>query len=230
MVRNWILPSAALATLLAGNSASIAADPPPARLGFSGGTADSGTANLLGKGTAATAARAADTEPTWYHGYRRGFYHGFYAGFGYSYGYAVPYAASYPYAVSYYTPAYVSPAYVAPAYAAPAYAAPAYVPPAVGFYGRFGRFALGIGVNGVALDVAAPAIPLAVPGAVSPAVPPLAQPAVPVVPAIPVPMPKPDPAGPSGQAVPGLPAPGLPVSLPKAVPAKPYTYKGYGEK
>jgi hypothetical protein len=222
MVRNWIMPGLALAALLAANPTAPAADP-----------IDGSTSTLLGKGTAAAAARAADTEATWYHPYRRGFYAGFYAGVGYPYGYAVPYAVGYPAAVTYYTPAYIAPTVVAPMYVAPAY-----VPPVVGFHGRFGRFAVGIGVNGVAVDVTAPAIPLSVSGS-APAV--VTQPAQPAplpapapginnpVPGIPTPMPM-QKQDPSGQVLPNLTGPGLPVSLPKPPASKPYAFKAFGEK
>lgn len=196
---------------------ATADDKTPARSGFSGGASTTDASTLVGKGTAASAARAADTEMTWYpgyyRGYRRGYYNGFYAGFGAPWVY--PYAAAYPYSVGYY--------------------APYYIPPAVGFYGRIGPVALGIGINGAAVDVAAPAVPLGAPGGA-------ALPAAPQPggnfrydggPANPVPLPKQDPNGPNTQAVPVLPpSPGLPVSLPRpaAPAAKPYTYKGYGEK
>jgi hypothetical protein len=213
------------AMLVAGNVAT-AGDNVPAKSGLSNSPVKAATVTLGGQGTAAAAKAAPDSELAWYHGYYRGYRRGFYNGY---YGGAVGYYPPvYPYGVSYY--------------------APAYYPPAVGFYGRFGRVGVGFyPIAGNGSDASAPAVSLNLAAsnamAQRPYQPTPIQAPTPSTPSgvyrydggplNPVPLPKQDPAGPNGQATPTLPwDAGLPVSLPKkpVTPAKPYTYKGYGEK
>jgi hypothetical protein len=217
----------ALGAMLAAANAATAGDNVPAKTGFSGGAVGTPSMTLVGQGTAASARTAADTEQVWYHGYyrgyRRGFYNGYYGGLGGYYG--AYYPAVYPYGVGYYSPAFY--------------------PPVLGFNGRFGGISVGLyGINGTGSDVSAPAVSLNLTGSpYSVAQRPTQQTPAPTTqpggyrydwgPANPVPLPKQDPSAPNSQATPTLPPDaGLPVSLPKKAtqPAKPYTYKGYGEK
>jgi hypothetical protein len=214
------------ASLVAGNAAQ-AGDGNQFKVGTTGGRTQTSTMTLGGKGTAASAAAAADTEQAWYHGYyrgyRRGFYNGYYGGLG---GY---YAGYYPYAYP---------------YANPYYYGAAYYPPLLGVGVRVGPVGVGVyGINGSGSDASAPAVSLNLAGTTNQ----VTQKPVPSSneqpgayrydggPANPVPLPKQDVNAPNGQATPTLPPnTGLPVSLPKTVtpakPAKPYTYKGFGEK
>jgi hypothetical protein len=230
-MRRIVIPAtlALSAILFAGNIAS-ADDKASSKSGFSGGAVGAPTMTLGGKGTPASAASAPDTEQAWYHGYyrgyRNGFYNGYYAGFSPYYSGFYPAVYSYPYPVGYY-------------------------PPVIGYYGRFGGVRVGVGVygiNGTSNDAAAPAVSLNLGGNINPLY--LGSnkltPATPAQPssqpdqfrydggpAAPIPLPKQDPGAPNGQATPAdQPNVGLPVSLPKkpAQPAKPYTYKGYGDK
>jgi hypothetical protein len=186
--------------------------------GFSGGTAKSHTMTLGGQGTAASAA-ATDNEQAWYHGYRRGYWHGYYNG--YYGGFAPYYAGYYPYAYSY------------------AYPYSYYAPPVVGYYGPYGRVAVGIyGINGTRGDLASPAVTLTLGSSVNPlyqgkSASPTPAPAYPYDggPASPIPQPQQDTVLPGGQTNPPSPAVGLPVSLPRnPQTTKPYAYKAYGEK
>lgn len=219
----------ALGTMLVAGNAATAADKVSAKSGFGGGAVVTTTMNLGGQGTAASAKAASDTELAWYHGgyyrgYRRGFYNGFYGGWG---GY---YPAFYPYA-GFYSPAY-------------------YYPPVLGFNGGFGGISVGLyGIKGTGSDATAPAVTLNLAGPTNSVAQRASQSMSPPAslpgtyqpgafrydwdPANPVPQPKQDPGASNGQAAPTLPpSTGLPVSLPKTQtpPAKPYTYKGYGEK
>jgi len=214
----------ALGGILLASEASFAGENIQTKVGATAGRSGT-TVTLGGKGAPASASAAADTELVWYHGYyrgyRRGFYNGLYGGFGgyYSGYYPIVYPAAYPYpyGVGYY-------------------------PPVLGFSGRFGPVSVDVyGINGSGRDVSAPAVSLnlagnATQGAQQQAPPSNAQPGpyrYDGGPANPIPLPKQDAGAPSGQAAPTLPAnTGLPVSLPKAEskPAKPYAYKGYGEK
>ncbi len=222
----FTVPLALGAMLAVGNTAT-AGDKVPAKSGFSGGAVSTTSMTLVGQGTAASAKAASDSEQVWYHGYyrgyRRGFYSGYYGGLGGYYGGYYP--ALYPYGAGYYSPAFY--------------------PPVLGINGRFGGISVGLyGINGTGSDVSASAVSLNLTG--SPysvaqrptqqqTLAPTAQPGYRYDwgPANPVPLPKQDASAPNGQAAPSLPPDaGLPVSLPKKItqPAKPYTYKGYGEK
>jgi len=212
-----LVPALALAAVLATGGLAAAQDASPAKAGI-GGT----TMTLGGKGTAAQAAAADDTELTWCHrrcygcgwgcGYRCGWGGGYYGGYG----------------VSYYS--------YAPAFPVYSYSSFSYAPyncyrPYPAFSGGFGYGGAYIGINGTEKDAAAPAVSLNAAVAKNP-----------VVatrsgdtgggfrydggPANPVPLPKTN-ATPGAPAAPA--ATGLPVSL-KAKPASPYTYKAYGEK
>jgi hypothetical protein len=227
MARIVFTVSLALVAMLAAANAATADDKVPAKPGFSGGALGGTTMTLGGKGTAASAKAAPDTELAWYHGYfrgyNRGFYNGFYSGWG-GY-YSGFYPAVYPYAVG--------------------YSPPVFYPPVLGFYGRFGGISVGLyGINGTGSDLAAPAVSLNLAGTTSSMAQRPSQQA-PVSgfqggayrydwnPANPVPLPKQESGAPNGQATPVLPPnTGLPVSLPKTTtqPTKPYAYKGYGEK
>jgi hypothetical protein len=227
MARIAFKVSLALGAMLAAGNGATAGDNVPAKSGFSGGPVGATTMTLGGQGTAASAKAAADSELAWYHGYyrgyRRGYYNGFYGGpGGYYAGY---YPTVYPYGVGYY--------------------APAFYPPVIGYYGRFGGISVGLyGINGTGSDASAPAVSLNLAGTpnsvaqrqTKPTPAPTAESGTYRYdggPANPVPLPKQDPGAPNGQATPTLPPnAGLPVSLPKtpAQPAKPYAYKGYGEK
>jgi hypothetical protein len=214
MARKLILvPALALAAALATGGPAAAQDTSPAK-DAAGGT----TMTLGGKGSAARAAAADDTELTWCHrrcygcgwgcGYRCGWGGGYYGGYG----------------VSYYS--------YAPAFPAYSYSSFSYAPYSCyrPYYGGFGG-GFYVGINGKESDASAPAVSLNRAVADSPAV--ASRAANPAGafrydggPANPVPLPKAD-AAPSTPAAPA--ATGLPVSL-KAKPARPYTYKAYGEK
>jgi hypothetical protein len=212
----------ALGAILAASNVGLAGDNVQTKVGATGGRASATTMTLGGQGTAASAAAAADTELAWcrggfYRGYRRGFYNGFYGGWGgYNAGY---YPFAYPYAYPYYYGA-------------------GYYPPVLGLGVQVGPVGVGVyGINGKERDASAPALTLNLAGSTNQPTPPATtQPGqyrYDGGPANPVPQPKQDVGTPNGQATPTLPAnTGLPVSLPKkeSKPAKPYTYKGYGEK
>jgi hypothetical protein len=216
----------ALGAILVAGNAATADDKVPAKSSFS--SVSPSTMTLGGQGTAASAKAAPDSQLTWFPGYRAGYRNGFYRGYyGGGWGWGGYYPAYYPYA---YPVGYGVGLY----------------PPVVGFYGRFGGVAVGFGINGTAGDLAAPVVPLNLSGSGNPMILGGAKqgqsPAPPVQPGqfqydggpnAPVPLPKQDAGAPNSQATPNLPpSTGLPVSLPKAgtPPAKPYAYKGYGEK
>jgi len=220
MARNIALLAAlALGVVLATGGIATAQDGTPGKSGISGMTM-----TLGGKGTAAQAAAADDTELTWCHrrwcgwggcgwggcGWGGCGWRG--CGWGGYCSYAPVYYAPPVYSVSYYTPfCYRS------------------YPTLYGGFG-YGNY---IGINGTEKDASAPAVSLNAAVAKSPVVTPRAGDMgggfrYDGGPANPIPQPKPD-AVPSTQAAP---AAGLPVSLskPAAKPASPYTYKAYGEK
>jgi hypothetical protein len=213
MTRNIALT---LGVVLATGGFAAAQDDPPGKPGIGGMTM-----TLGGKGTPAQAAAADDTELTWCRrrfygcgwggcGYR-GFYGGYCGGYGVSY---------YSYAPVFYPPVY---------YSSFSYYGPTcYYRP---YYGGFGG-GFYMGINGTDKDASAPAVSLNRAAAANPAVTTRTEaPGDPFRydggPANPVPLPRPD-AAPKSQAAPA--ATGLPVSLPRAKPAGPYTYKAYGEK
>ncbi len=222
MARFVFSVSLALGAILVASNAASAGENIQSKVGATGSRAESATITLGGKGTAASAAAAADSELTCCRGYRRGYYCGYYGGLGGCYSGYYPYSYSYSYPSAY-----------------PYYYTPAYYPPVIGFGARFGPLRVGVyGINGTGSDVAAPAVALNLGGSTAqqPASPTNAQPGpyrYDGGPANPIPLPKQDLNSPNGQATPTLPAnTGLPVSLNKteSKPAKPYTYKGYGEK
>jgi hypothetical protein len=215
MARIALPLSLALGAMLAAGNAATAGENAQTKIGTSQGR--TGTSMTLGgSGTAAKAAAAPDTEQVWWgywRGYRRGFYNGLYAGPGWGWGGWG----------GYYYPTY-------------AYPAVSFYPPIVGFGARVGPLGFGVGINGTGNDVAAPAVSLNLAQAPKPAAQPQTQPKAPQPPARydggpanPIPLPKED-----AQPAPAPPQEtGLPVSLPKKTttqPAKPYAYKGYGEK
>jgi hypothetical protein len=209
----------------------IASAAEPAKPGLGGGF----TMTLGGKGTAAEAAASTeDTDLACCRRYRcgRGWgggWGGYYGGYGVGYGgYGGGWGGynSFSYYSSY-RPYYHCrrPVYYSSYYSySPAYYG--------GFGGGYGGY---YGISGDRNDVSAPVVSLNLAVAKNPVVPRASepQPAGPTGgfrydggPASPVPFPRPD-------ATPGAttqPATGLPVSLPKAKPSKPYTYKAYGEK
>jgi hypothetical protein len=252
MIRAIRMPALALGAVLAVNGVAAAQTGSPAKSGFSSGT----TMTLGGTGTAAQAA-AEDTELTGGHGgggyhgggYHGGFHGGYHSGFyggyhgyyhaayhhayyhnhyGYGYGFGLGIGIGfYPGYYPAYYPSYYSayPVYSDP-YAYPV--DPGYVSPGVGV-------SVGVGVNRISGDqsaVNAPVVALSMNISKSAT----AQPSPAAQaggfrydggPANPVPLPRPD-ANPAAAAAP--PATGLPVSLPKAKPTSPYTFKAYGEK
>jgi hypothetical protein len=213
----------ALGALLIAGNAATAGDDVQNKIGATGGRSAAATMTLGGKGTAAAAASAPDTELAWYHGYYRGYRRGFYNGY-YGGGWAPYYAGYYPAVYPAYYPSYYG----------------GYYPPVIGFGARIGPVGVGVyGINGTSSDVSAPALSLNLGGKAAQASKPATTNTEPGSyrydggPANPVPLPKQDASAPNGQTAPALPADtGLPVSLPKKAsqPAKPYAYKAYGEK
>jgi hypothetical protein len=192
--------------------------------------------------------------------YWRGYYAGYYGYTGFYAGYPVVasyYAAPAVVTSTFVTPTVVTPTLVAPYYSV-GYYSPFFA--RVGPFGRVRGIAVGVGGVATDVVAPAIPLSGAVAPAAQPAIPATQLPAQSVQPAIPsvqsskpgttipspmpqlrydggpnnpVPIPKADPNNPNGQAIPPLPPEtGLPVSLPKgqAKPAKPYAYKGYGEK
>jgi len=216
MMRFTVPVTFALGAILVASNAASAGDDVQNKIGATGGRSAASTMTLGGKGTAASAASAADTELAWYRGYYRGYRRGFYNGY-YGGGWA-------PYYSGYYYPAYY-PSYYG-----------GYYPPVFGFGARIGPVGIGVyGINGTSDDVSAPALSLNLGGSKAQASKPATTNADPGSyrydggPANPIPLPKLDPGAPSGQAAPAPASTGLPVSLPKAT-TKTYTYKAYGEK
>jgi len=211
------------------------------------------TMTLGGQGTAAQAAAADDTELTHfyrhgygYHGGYRGYYggyRGYYGGFGYGYGRGYGYGYR-PYYGGYYggyRPYYGYSSFAS--YSYPSYYGGYGLGCGYGGYGAVGYSYSGYssygggfyGIAGTKEDASAPVVSLALKVANNPLTPREPAPTANADgsfrydggPANPVPQPKAD-AEPSARA--NLSAGSLPVSLPKAKPAGPYTYKAYGEK
>jgi hypothetical protein len=234
MLRTLWTPALALGAVLAVDGMASAAEPAKPGGGF--------TMTLGGQGTAAQAASSTeDTDLACCRRYRCG-YGGWGGGWGgyYGGGYGLGYGGygggwggynSFSYYSSY-RPYYHCrrPVYYSSYYSyAPAYYG--------GFGGGYGGY---YGISGKQDDATAPVVSLNLAVAKNPAAPRTSaaagqpQPADATGgfrydggPANPVPFPKPDAT--SGGAA-AQPATGLPVSLPKAKPGKPYTYKAYGEK
>ncbi|MBA4062661.1 MAG: hypothetical protein C0501_02930 [Isosphaera sp.] len=241
MARTIGVPALAVAAGLAWGGGA-AADDGPVKAGF--GT----TMTLGGQGTAAQAAAADDTELTGYrryyggyyggfgyggYGFNRGFYPGFggfgyrgfspgFAGYGFNRGFG--YGGFYPGYYGGFRPAFYT-----------SYYSRSFYPYYGGFGGFYNGFGYGFGngfycgISGTKDDLAAPVVSLGLKVANNPTAAREPAPAAPADgtfrydggPANPVPLPAPE----------ARPAPaGLPVSLPKATPARPYTYKAYGEK
>jgi hypothetical protein len=244
MIRNMCAPALALGAVLVANGFAAAQESGPAKSG-----PDSGfTMALGGTGTAAQAASADDTEVMhwnrrgygyggyrgyygggwgggYYAGYGRGWGGGYYGGYGRGWGggygggwgggyYGGGWGGGYGGYRGYYNSYSVYRTY------------PVY-------YGGYGFY---YGINGNQDDLLAPATNL---GSSAKTTAVASRPTHSIVqpeggfrydggPTNPVPLPKPD-AEPTGQRK-TEPATGLPVSLPKAKPASPYTYKAYGEK
>jgi hypothetical protein len=252
MVRTILTPALALGAVLTVNGLAVAQEGGPSKPGVEGFTM-----TLGGTGTAAQAAADDDTELT--HGYRRGYggyrggwgggyygggYRGGYYGGGYGRGWGGGYGGYRPYYASYNRGYYGGGwggyygghrSYYSSYYAYRSY-------PVVygGYYDPFcysGYYGGYYGINGDGDDLSAPAMLL---GSSAPKNPVAARPTAPDAPATPgtfrydggpanpVPLPKPD-ANPTGRGK-ADPATGLPVSLQKAKPASPYSYKAYGEK
>ena len=243
MVRTILTPALALGAVLTVNGLATAQEGGPGKAGV-----DGFTMTLGGAGTAAQAAADDDTELT--HGYRRGWggyggYRGGYYGGGWGGGYGRGWGGGYyggyrPYYAGYggygggwggYYGGYRS--YYSSYYAYRSY--PVY-------YGGYSDwchpgYSIYYGINGDGDDLSAPAMLL---GSSAPKNTVAARPTAPDAPATagtfrydggpasPVPLPKPD-ANPTGRGK-AEPATALPVSLQKAKPASPYTYKAYGEK